>query len=115
MALKIFYLDDEVELCENFADLYNTDNVCVTTFSDPAQAVEAAKSNPPDLFFFDYRLPGTTGDQVAQLMDPKIPKFLITGDMTVVTTYKFLRVFSKPCKEADILEAFRQYSPHSKG
>ncbi len=109
MSLKVYYLDDEEGLCENFSDAFSTEKFCVITFTDPAKAVEAAKLNPPDLFFLDYRLPGTTGDQIAQALDPKIPKFLITGDIFIETNYKFMKVFAKPYSDEEILKVLHEY------
>ncbi len=102
MPLNVLYLDDEKELCDNFSDLFSTGDIKVITFNDPVKASEAAKVNPPDLMFVDYRLPSTNGDLVALSLDPKIPKFLITGDISVATSYKFVKVFSKPYKAEDI-------------
>lgn len=81
---------------------FSTAEIKITTFLDPAQAVEEAKKNPPDIFFIDYRLPGIYGDEVALQLDPKIPKHLITGDLSVESKYSFVSVISKPYKNEDI-------------
>lgn len=109
MPLKIYYLDDEEALCENFRDYFSSKDAVVTTFVDPQIAIEAIRKDPPDLFFIDYRLPGATGDEVARAVDPKLPKFLITGDISVRTEYEFERVFSKPYDEAAIAELISAY------
>lgn len=111
MKFKIWYLDDERQLCINFMDEFSTPDVEIKVFTDPKEAIDKAKTNPPNLFFIDYRLPATTGDQVAQVLDPKIPKVLVTGDMAVETQYKFVKVLSKPYKSSevsDIIETFRE-------
>jgi len=102
MPIKVYYLDDEEALCENFADYFESEDVSVTTFVDPKLAIEAIKKCPPDLLFIDYRLQNTTGDEVAKALDPKIPKLLITGDITVKTECQFIRVFTKPYPEEEI-------------
>jgi CheY-like chemotaxis protein len=109
MSLKIYYLDDEVELCENFSDLFSGKDLVITTFTDPSKAIEMAKNHPPDLFFLDFRLPSMTGDKVAQLLDGKIPKFLITGDIAVETQYPFIKIISKPYRVEDIDNIIQQY------
>ena len=96
MPLKVFYLDDEPDLCEIFSEEFSSHDIHMSTFTDWELAVEKAKSNPPDLIFIDYRLPGTNGDQVAQKMAKHIPKFLITGESSVSTVYKFESVLTKP-------------------
>lgn len=110
MPLKIYYIDDEDGLCENFADYFSSKDVNVTTFGDPKVAIEAIEKNPPDLLFIDYRLPGITGDDVANALDPKLPKFSITGDISVKTKYQFVRVFSKPYSEQEIAEVIQSFS-----
>lgn len=107
MSLKIYYLDDEKDLLDNFADLFSTPDREIVTFTDPEEAVAAIKASPPDILFIDYRLPGCTGDQVANRLDPSIPKVLITGDMHVNSSYKFYKIFEKPV-DLDVLEEFIQ-------
>lgn len=114
MPLNIYYLDDEEALCENFVDHFASREVRITTFVDPEVAIEAIKRNPPHLLFIDHRLPGTTGDQVAQLLDPMLPKFLITGDISIKTEYPFLKVFIKPYAEKDIAEVIDSFGSGKK-
>lgn len=102
MQLKVFYIDDEEGLCENFFDFFSSKDIEVITFTDPKMAIDQAKTSPPDLLFIDYRLPGTTGDKVVQCMAAAIPKFLITGDISVATEYKFSGIFTKPYNHEDI-------------
>ena len=96
MSLKVYYLDDEKDLCENFLDGFSTERIRIQTFTDPEMALREVKMSPPDLFLIDYRLPGANGDQIAQAIDPAIPKVLVTGDISVQTQYSFQRIFSKP-------------------
>ena len=102
MPIKVYYLDDEEALCEIFADYFASNQVEITTFTDLTKAIALTQTNPPDLFFIDYRLPGTTGDEVAKSMAADIPKYLITGDIIVKTEYQFKAVFNKPYKPEDI-------------
>jgi FixJ family two-component response regulator len=96
MSLKVYYLDDEPDLCENLADILSSPEVTVETFQDAASLVSRCEKFKPDLIFLDYRLPGTTGDEVAQKLEPSIPKILITGDIHVQTNYQFVAVLPKP-------------------
>lgn len=105
MPLKVVYLDDEPVLCEIFSDLFSSPQIEVKTFTDPSLAIKFINENVPDVIFLDYRLPGTTGDEVAQLLPPAIPKFLITGDTKVDTKYNFAQLFHKPYKEEEIVSA----------
>ena len=104
MRLKVFYLDDEPDLCENFADQFSSDLVEIFTFGDPPKAISEAELTPPDLFFIDYRLCGTTGVDVAKKLDPRIQKFLVTGDLTIQFQQEFVQILSKPYSEKQIAE-----------
>ena len=104
MPLKIFYLDDEPALLEIFIDTFSSPDRVITTFNDPKTAIEAIRQTPPDILFIDYRLPNYTGDQIAQMLDPKIPKVLVTGDMQLKCNYNFLAIFEKPYRASDIEE-----------
>ena len=102
MPLKVNYLDDEEALCEIFVDSFASKDIEVTTFTDPVKAIASCLNNPPDMIFVDYRLPGTTGDEVVKSIAASVPKYLITGDINVKTEHKFIAVFSKPYKPEDI-------------
>lgn len=104
MPLRIFYLDDEPALLELFSDTFSAADRVITNFSDPKTAIEAIRKTPPDILFIDYRLPSYTGDQIAQMLDPKIPKVLITGDMQVKCNYNFLAILEKPYSASKIVE-----------
>ncbi len=109
MSLKVYYLDDEKDLGDNFVDYFSSSEIEVTAFTDSSMALAAAKISPPDVLFIDYRLAGATGDEVAMTMAATIPKYLVTGDISISTEYKFKAVFNKPYKPEDIqkvLDAF---------
>lgn len=102
--IKIFYIDDEPELCDIFSEQFSSAEVQVITFTAPQIATAEARKNPPDIIFIDYRLPGTTGDIVAQLLPANIPIYLITGEISVATVFKFAAVLSKPLEMGKLLD-----------
>lgn len=110
MPLNVYYLDDEEGLCEIFVDYFSSKDVVVTAFTDPAKIIELSTTSPPDLLFVDYRLPGVTGDQVAKAMAASIPKYLVTGEISVNTEYKFKGVFSKPYNIEQIQNVLDNFS-----
>lgn len=109
MALKVFYVDDEIELCELFSEHISSSDVVVSTFSDPNDLIKACAESAPDIVFIDYRMPHTNGDQMAQSLDAKIPKYLITGEISAKTGYKFEKTFLKPCDYTDIVKTISLY------
>lgn len=96
MLLRVVYLDDEPDLCEIFSDLFSSDNVQITTYSDPKIAIEEVNKNPPDIVFLDYRLPGTNGEKVAMEMKGSMRKFLVTGEINPQLTFNFEKILKKP-------------------
>ncbi len=114
MSFSVFYLDDEEDLCEIFLDQFSSEEIDITTFTSPKKIIEAVKINPPNLIFLDYRLPSTNGDEVAQAMDTKIPKFLVTGDISVSTKYEFTKILQKPYKNLDIISILNFYKDELK-
>lgn len=104
MSLKIIYLDDEPDLLEMFVDNFSRPEFEIKTFSDANLAIEEIKKSPPDLLILDFRLVKTTGDKVAQQVDPAIPKIMITGDLLSKTTYNFLHIFHKPYNMVEMKE-----------
>lgn len=109
MPLKVYYLDDECELCENFEEFFASDKVSVTTFTDHKRALAAAKVSPPDIFFIDFRLPEITGEGVAMALDPEIPKYLITGDISLSDSPHFIKTIAKPYNPEEIRKVLQRY------
>ncbi len=110
MALNIVYIDDEVELGTIFAEIFSSPDVLINIFSTPESALEHIRKNSANLVFIDFRLNGTTGDQVALKMDPAIPKVLVTGDLNVRTIYPFKHVFNKPFDIGDVQQYINQFN-----
>lgn len=109
MAVDVCYLDDEATLCTIFSEMLGSDEITITTFINADEAIEHCKTNPPDIFFIDYRLPETTGDQVASKVDDKIPKVLVTGDLSLNANYAFKHIIAKPYNFDEIKNIIGEY------
>lgn len=96
MQLKVIYIDDEPELAELFAEEFSTDQIDIKVFSTLSTIIEDIERISPDLIFIDYRLSGTTGDKIAKKIKKPVPIVLLTGELTVETTFKFEKIFYKP-------------------
>lgn len=100
--MNVYYLDDEPALCDIFSDLFSTPNIQIETFTDASKAINYCSKSPPDLFFIDMSLDGTTGDMVAQAVADDIVKVLITGSLGKPSDNLFQASFSKPFNMAEI-------------
>lgn len=98
MRKKVYYLDDEIDLCNLFREFIESEKIEVATFVDATKAIEMCAKMPPDLIFIDYRLSDTTGDVVAATIDSKIEKILVTGELKKPEYDVFSQVISKPFK-----------------
>jgi CheY-like chemotaxis protein len=94
--IRVFYLDDEEELLSIFKETFESETVLITTFSNPKNFIEEASKSPPHLAFLDYRLPSTTGIEVAKEIPTSIQKVLITGDLNLSGIHGFVAVLTKP-------------------
>ena len=95
MPLKVYILDDEPDICQVFKENFSTSDIGIQTFVDPKTLLEAIRTSPPDLIFLDYRLPNTTGDEVAKSIKILIPMALLTGDFEVNAITNFEKKFHK--------------------
>jgi CheY-like chemotaxis protein len=96
MSLNVMFVDDEEALCECFKDLFENNEIKITTFSDPKIALENVTALKPDLIFVDYRIPSMNGDELASKLPPSIPKYLITGELEPKPNYNFNGILPKP-------------------
>lgn len=109
MALRVFYLDDEETLCDLFFEFLDSDNIRVSTFTDANESIRETRQNPPDVFFIDYRLKGTTGNKVAESVSPDIYKILVTGDLSVKAERSFQKTIRKPFSFQEIQDLLSEF------
>ena len=102
LVIKVYYVDDEPELCELFDDLFANSQVLVCTFSDPREALEKILSNPPDILFTDYRMPVMSGLELAQKIPAYIKKYLVTGENSISMDFIFEAILNKPLNVQEI-------------
>ena len=97
MTFKIIYIDDESDICEDFAFIMESDSIQILTFTSPLELLQKIDSINPDLIVSDYRMPGLTGVELARKLSPQLPKILVTGELSLKDTSDFIKVFPKPC------------------
>ena len=107
--MKVYYVDDEPDLLELFADAFQGPGLEITCFGEPEAALKAIAENPPDLVFLDHGLPGMTGLEVAERMPAHLPKALVTGDVHLKVGPGFRAVFSKPFDLEEVDEFLKSF------
>jgi len=99
---RVYYLDDEADLCNLFQEFVQSDAIEVQTFVDTQEAIKQCQIAPPDLMFIDYRLSDTTGNLVAESLSNDFDKILVTGELELPQHDVFSEVISKPYRLTDI-------------
>lgn len=99
-TLRVWYIDDEADLCEMFSDTFSNENIQITTYTNSGDVTKAFNeidpNHMPHVCFIDYRLKGITGDKIAAELPTSIPKYLVTGDLQVPPSPLFIAVLPKP-------------------
>ena len=98
----LFFLDDEPDLCEAFSIFFEGDEIDVHVFTDHDEAIERAKTSPPDVMFIDFRLDGVSGEDVAKVIPASITKVMLTGELDMQPSELFFDVIHKPYKLAEL-------------
>lgn len=98
MSERIYYLDDELHLCEIFREYMEFAGYEVLTFTDSNLAIESCETNPPAMIFIDYRLADSTGGEVAESLPEEITKVLVTGELAMPNVRNFDYLMAKPYK-----------------
>jgi CheY-like chemotaxis protein len=104
--LRVYYVDDESDLCDLFAELFTAGDVEVRTFTSPLEALQVMSQDPPDFLFSDYRMPEMNGIELAKRAPEKVRKFLITGESNITSDFKFEAIIRKPLNSKQLKEIF---------
>lgn len=77
MLDKILAVDDNVEFCQNVADIMELKGYEVTTAYDGLQAIELVKKNKYNLIIMDIKMPGMNGVEVFKEIKKISPSSII--------------------------------------
>ena len=109
MTCTVVYIDDEPHLCTVFKEFFSSSTSSVYTFTEAEPAIDFCEKNNVDMVVIDFRLVGTTGDEVAREISQKVPKILVTGELTNPTSFEFDHIVYKPFKLAELRSIMSPY------
>jgi DNA-binding NtrC family response regulator len=117
---SIYVVDDEVAIASTLAAILVENGYSAKCFTSPFEALELARSEPPQVLISDYSMPGLTGLELARalaLLCPQCSVILLSAlDLSCIQTQidKFpmpiprFTFFRKPVAVRTLLDAVRQ-------
>lgn len=81
MAKNILIVDDDVELCEELAELLRDEGFIVKTIFNGSDGKKEIESSGYDLLILDFKMPGLNGIEVLKEVKEKKPscKFIVVS------------------------------------
>ncbi len=121
-AIKILWVDDEIDLLKPHIMFLENKNYEVTTFHNGTDALEKYKTTPFDIVFLDENMPGLSGLEVLQEMKEiksSTPIIMITKSeeeqiMNEAIGAKIADYLIKPVNPNQILLSIKKNLDHSK-
>jgi CheY-like chemotaxis protein len=114
--VNVLLVDDYPDALEVWEMFLSAAGCTVTTAGDGAQALELARSAPPDVVVMDLQMPGLSGSSVAQALraddsTAQIPLIAVTGrslDPEEARSLGFAALLVKPCEPEALLAEIRR-------
>jgi CheY-like chemotaxis protein len=118
---SVFIVDDEQIIAETLATILRKSGFTATFFTDPLDALVAARKEAPDLILSDVMMPQLSGVDLAIAIKHECPEckiMLFSGHAgTLDLLYKArekgydFNLLAKPLHPADLLRHIRQQHP----
>ena len=115
---SIYVVDDEVAIASTLTAILVESGYSAKYFTSPFEALDVARSEPPQVLISDYSMPGLTGLALAQdlaLLCPQCSVILLSAlDLPLIQTqtdgFRVPRFtfFRKPVAIRTLLDAIRQ-------
>lgn len=110
-ALKVLFVDDEIEFLETLMKRMKKRGVHVAGVGSGEQALDYLNKQPVDVVVLDVRMPGIDGIQTLReikLIDPLMEVIMLTGHASIEVAIEGMELgaFDYLMKPADIDELF---------
>lgn len=118
--IQLYFVDDDPRAGKLFRRFCQQHGMAVDVFTDPVEALEAAKKSLPSLFVTDLKMPGMTGIELLEAirtLDKDVPVIITTGYSTVENAVEALRLgatdfIRKPYDMEELLHQIEQTLEH---
>ena len=114
---RIFVVDDEVIIASTLATILQKNGFDSVYYTDPLQALAAARQEPPDLLITDVVMPELSGIDLAIAMKKELPNcrvLLFSGQAATANLLESARtqgydfeLISKPIHPTEFLQKIR--------
>ena len=111
--IRVLFVDDETKFLEATTTRLRARDLDVTSFTDAATALEAAKGGRFDVALLDLKMPGMDGEELLKrlkTMHPEMEVVILTGHGSVDSAVRMTKeganeYLQKPCELDDVLTA----------
>ena len=118
---SVFIVDDEQVIAYTLTTILQKNGFTATYFTDPLEALVAARIEAPDLILSDVMMPGLSGVDLAMAIHRDCPNckiMLFSGHAHILDLLSVAReqgydfnILAKPLHPADLLRRIRQQHP----
>lgn len=120
---RVFVVDDEKLIATTLAAILCTKGYACTAFNQPMEALQAARSEPPDLLISDVVMPALSGIDLAIQLKAHCPDcrvLLLSGQAATYDLLEAARadghdfeILLKPMHPAELLERVKSVTEHA--
>jgi CheY-like chemotaxis protein len=114
----VFVVDDEVVIAMSLAQVLKKSGFRALSFTNPLEAFEAMRTNPPDLLISDVVMPDITGTELAMRVKAAYPEckiLLFSGQAAMADLLHVPRerghnfhLLAKPIHPTDLLQEIKK-------
>ncbi len=121
MGKRVLLIEDEPNIIEAIRFILSRDGWSVVTHADGSTALEAIRTQAPDVIILDAMLPNRSGFEILQDIRARaetqdIPVMMLTArgqqkDRDMAERYGANRFMTKPFSNAEVLDVMRELAP----
>lgn len=114
---RVFVVDDELIIAATLGTILQRNGYDAVSYTDPVQALEAVRENPPELLITDVMMPRLSGIELAIAVRESFPKcriLLFSGQAATVGLLQeasekghAFDLITKPIHPTDLLKRIR--------